>query len=107
MQGTLFATKPVWNKTLNAPIINIRFEIRDAKDFEAGLALCLLRDMWLGNVAIGGEKSIGRGTVKGIFAEIKFKGKTYNLAESGKVIKGDAAEISKIANAVKNWGGDE
>ena len=107
LQGTLFATKPVWNKTLNAPIINIRFEIRDAKDFEAGLALCLLRDMWLGNVAIGGEKSIGRGTVKGIFAEIKFKGKTYNLAESGKVIKGDAAEISKIANAVKNWGGDE
>ena len=34
------------------------FEIRDAKDFEAGLALFLLRDLWLGRMAIGGEKSV-------------------------------------------------
>ena len=39
-----------------------------ASDEEAGLALFLLRDLCLGHVAIGGEKSIGRGTLKGISA---------------------------------------
>ena len=59
--------------------------------------------MWLGHVAIGGEKSIGRGTVSGLSASINFKGKTYALDKDGKVTAGDAAELSKLAAAVKDW----
>lgn len=103
LQGTLFTTKPVYQKN-SEPTVTIHFEIRNAKDFEAGLALFLLRDMWKGNVAIGGEKSIGRGTVSGINAEIKFQGKTYKLGEGGKVVEGNADELSKLAASVKNWG---
>ena len=103
LQGTLFTTKPAWKKNSGAAV-KIHFEIRAAKDFEAGLALFLLRDIWLGHVAIGGEKSIGRGTLTGISASINFRGKTYELGDGGKVTAGDAAELSKFAAAVKDWG---
>ena len=106
LQGTLFTTKPVYQET-SAPTLNIHFEIRNAKDFEAGLALFLLRDIWRGNVAIGGEKSIGRGTVSGISAEIKFQGETYKLGEGGKVTEGDATKLSALAETLKKCGDDK
>ena len=104
LQGTLFSTKPAYQKNFDAPTLKIHFEIRDAKNFEAGLALFLLRDLWLGHVAIGGEKSVGRGTIRGISAAINFKGKTYNLGASGKVISGDKSELKTLATALKSAG---
>ena len=103
LQGTLFTTKPIWNKNST---IKIKFEIRGAKDYEVGLAISLLRDMWLGHVEIGGEKSIGRGTLSGKSATINFKGKTYELDDKGKVT-GDVKEISRLASSIKNWGESE
>lgn len=106
LQGTLFTTKPAYQKIFTEPTLKIHFEIRDAKNYEAGLALFLLRDLWLGHVAIGGEKSVGRGTVKGQAAEINFKGETYKLDASGKV--SGATELENFAAALKNFaGGDE
>ena len=103
LQGALFKTKPVYQK-IDAPTLTIHFEINDAQNFEAGLAIFLLRDLWLGKIAIGGEKCIGRGTVAGISAEINFNGVTYKLGKNGKVIDGNAKELSEIAESVKNWG---
>ena len=103
LQGTLFTTKPVWQKNFDAPAITIHFEIHNAADYEAALGICLLRDLWLGNVAIGGEKSIGRGTVKGLSADIHFKGKTYKLDKNGKVTFGNSDELSKISASIKDW----
>lgn len=103
LQGTLFTTKPAYQKKNNAPTLKIHFEIHSAKDFEAGLAISLLRDLWIGHVAIGGEKSIGRGTISGISAEIKFKGKTYKLGTSGKIIEGEKLELENFATALKNF----
>ena len=105
LQGTLFSSKPAYQRNSDEPTLKIRFEIRDAKDFEAGLALFMLRDLWLGHVAIGGEKSIGRGTVRGLSAKINFKGKTFTLNAGGKIIDGDAAELEKFAEALKNISG--
>lgn len=107
LQGTLFTTKPIYQKVPAAPTLHIHFEIIGAKNFEVGLALFLLRDLWLGNVAIGGEKSIGRGTLQGISAKINFKGATYELGANGKVVKGNAEELSKFAASVKNWSDDK
>ena len=107
LQGTLFTTKPAYQKN-GEPTLKIHFEIRDAKDFEAGLALFLLRDLWLGRVAIGGEKSVGRGTVRGQAATINFNGKTYKLDAHGKIIDGDKSELEKLSAALKNFaGGDD
>ena len=106
LQGTLFSTKPAYQKKFDAPTLKIHFEIRAAKNFEAGLALFLLRDLWLGHVAIGGEKSVGRGTIRGISAAINFKGKTYKLNADGKVISGDKSELETFAAALKSAGDD-
>ena len=105
LQGTLFTTKPAYQKNFPAPTLKIHFEIRDARDFEVGLAIFLLRDLWLGHVAIGGEKSIGRGTVSGLSAQITFWGKSYHLDTNGKVIDGDKSELETFAAALKNFAG--
>lgn len=105
LQGTLFTTKPAYQKNFPAPTLKIHFEIRDARDFEVGLAIFLLRDLWLGHVAIGGEKSIGRGTVSGLSAQITFRGKSYRLDTNGKVIDGDKSELETFAAALKNFAG--
>lgn len=106
IQGALFATKPAYQKNLE-PTFKLHFEIRDADNTEAGLAIFLLRDLWLGRVALGGEKSVGRGTVSGLSAEIKFRGKTYKLGANGKVIGGDKSELENFAAALKNFAGGD
>ncbi len=105
MQGTLFTTKPAYQKISDLPTLKIHFEIRGAKDSEIGLAIFLLRDMWLGHVAIGGEKSVGRGTISGLSAEMNFDGKTYKLGANGKILVGDKTELEKFAAALKNFAG--
>jgi CRISPR/Cas system CSM-associated protein Csm3 (group 7 of RAMP superfamily) len=104
LQGALFTSKPLYQKNSKVSTLHLHFEIINAKNFEAGLAILLLRDLWLGKVAVGGEKCIGRGTLKGVSAKINFNGKSYELGENGKVTNGNAAELSKIAASVKNWG---
>ena len=107
LQGTLFTTKPAYQKN-SAPTLKLHFEIRDAKDFEAGLAIFLLRDLWLGRVAVGGEKSIGRGTLEGLDAVINFRGNTYKLGAGGKILGGDKSALENFAAALKNFsGGDD
>ena len=106
IQGMLFATKPAYQKNLE-PTFKLHFEIRNAVAAEAGLALFLLRDLWLGRVALGGEKSVGRGTVNGISAEINFKGKTYKLDANGKVVGGEKSELEGFAAALKNFAGGD
>ncbi len=106
LQGTLFTTKPAYQKNLE-PTFKLHFEIRDASDAEAGLAIFLLRDLWLGRVALGGEKSVGRGTVSGLSAEINFRSKIYKLSANGKVIGGDKSELENFAAAMKNFAGGD
>ena len=103
MQGTLFTTKPAYQNKRDMPTLKIHFEIREAKDFEVALAIFLLRDLWLGHVAIGGEKSVGRGTIGGLSAEINFKDKTYTLGANGQVVDGDKSELEKFATALNNF----
>ena len=107
LQGTLFTTTPAYQKNFDAPTLNLQFEIRNADDSEAGLAIFLLRDLWLGRVAVGGEKSIGRGTLNGLSATINFRGKTYMLGANGKVLGGDKTELENFAAALKNFAGGD
>lgn len=107
LQGTLFTTKPAYQKNRGKSTLKIHFEIRNATDAEAGLATFLLRDLWLGRVALGGEKSVGRGTVSGISAEINFKGETYKLGANGKIISGSKTELEKFAASLKDFAGGD
>lgn len=75
----LFTTRPVIQVEKDMPYFKLILKIKDCEDFEAGLMLFVLKDLWTGMVAFGGDKSIGRGILKGFNAKIHYK-------KSGKVM---------------------
>lgn len=96
----LFTTEPVWQKETGRRSLSLHYEIRKCKDWEAGLAIVLLRNLWLGRTALGGEKSIGRGTLQGLSATIIYEGKTYTLDTNGKVTSGDFETLNSLAQSL-------
>ncbi|MFN3479884.1 MAG: RAMP superfamily CRISPR-associated protein [Thermodesulfovibrionales bacterium] len=63
-------------------IKNVRIRLKQCRDHEAGLMLLVLKDLWTGDIAVGGEKSIGRGVFEGIRAEITFGNKFITIGKS-------------------------
>lgn len=97
----LFGEKAVWQQG-DAPALTIRYEVRPKKDApssgDIGLALLLLKDLWLGDVALGGDKSIGRGRLQGHDATFRYwdadgHEQTWTLDEAGRLTAGDAAPL--------------
>lgn len=78
IEGGLFDSMPVFapeeDKTLALLI-----EIDNYKNCDAGLLLLVLKDLWSGDLAVGGEKNIGRGTFQGVRAEIVWDGEEIVL----------------------------
>ena len=79
--SALFSTAPVWREKDGGRSVTLRFGVRQASEQEAGLCVLLLKDLWLGRTAIGGEKSIGRGTLEGLHAVIRYHGRCYELTQ--------------------------
>ena len=100
IESALFTNKPVWQKTKDKPTLHLHFEIQDYAPWEAGLALFLLKDLWTGNLAIGGEKSIGRGTLQGIAADIVCDKGTCRLEGRGQVVQENAIKGHAIKGHV-------
>ncbi len=51
--------------------VKLRLWLRNPKDAEIGLLLLILKDLWLGDLPIGGESSIGRGRLRGVKAKLR------------------------------------
>jgi len=79
ISGALFQSKPLWHNDEN---VRLKIKIKDAKDWEIGLLLLILKDVWNEDLPIGGEKNIGRGVLKGKKIEIVYKGKTYVIKKN-------------------------
>ncbi|MBD2426957.1 RAMP superfamily CRISPR-associated protein [Phormidium sp. FACHB-1136] len=61
--GALFNEQPVWGGENTK--LTIELELHNPKAYEIGLLLLLLKDLWTGDLPVGGESSIGRGRLKG------------------------------------------
>ena len=73
IESALLETLPLFSDgDANKQIRNVRITIRDYKDAEAGLMLLVLKDLWTGDLAIGGEKSVGRGVLEGVRADVRW-----------------------------------
>ena len=83
--------------------MRLRFSVRGADDKEAGLALFLLKDLWQGKVALGGEAGAGRGLLKGLRARIKYRGQEFELDEAGQVVSGQSEKLEKLAAAFTSY----
>ncbi len=70
MIGALFDSMPLFSS--GEKIEKMEIKIADAKESDLGLLLLLMKDLWSGDLAIGGEKNIGRGVFKGVGATINY-----------------------------------
>jgi CRISPR/Cas system CSM-associated protein Csm3 (group 7 of RAMP superfamily) len=66
--GALFEEQPIFGG--DETRVYIELELRNPKDYEIGLLLLLLKDLWTSDLPVGGESSIGRGRLKGIKADL-------------------------------------
>jgi CRISPR/Cas system CSM-associated protein Csm3 (group 7 of RAMP superfamily) len=46
-------------------------EARGSEEYEIGLLLLLLKDLWTGDLPLGGESSVGRGRLRGVSATLR------------------------------------
>lgn len=81
----LFSQQPVFAGESDPATVRIRLQLRktaDANAFfhaEVGLLLLVLKDLWTGDLPLGGESSVGRGRLKGMKADLKFPGQAWRL----------------------------
>lgn len=65
---------------------------------ELGLLLLLLKDLWTGDLPIGGESSVGRGRLKGLDATLETKDGTWIFEAEG-----DQLKVTGDANDLEGW----
>ncbi len=51
--------------------VKLRLRLRNPEDAEVGLLLLVLKDLWLGDLPLGGESNIGRGRLRGVKAKLR------------------------------------
>ncbi len=81
INGALFDMQALFAK--DSKTSKIFINVNKAKDEDLGLIILLLKDIWTGDIAIGGEKNIGRGVLEADGAEIKYKNRLIKLDSSG------------------------
>jgi len=98
IEGGLFDSMPIFapkqDKTMT-----LHLDVRNCKEYEAGLLLLVLKDLWSGDLAIGGEKNIGRGVFQGERAEIVWDDEQIILEKDMNNLSADARE--KLQGLVK------
>ncbi len=100
IESALFDTMPLFGgKREPDKIINLQIHIHDCKDYEVGLLLLLLKDLWTGDLAVGGEKNVGRGIFQGIRAIIELGGEKICIEED--VEKLSSARKERLQGYVK------
>jgi hypothetical protein len=67
----LFSEQPVFAK--DDTELTLYLELLSPKDYEIGLLLLLLKDLWTGDLPLGGEISVGRGRLEGKSAELRLQ----------------------------------
>lgn len=70
IDGALFNSRPVFRKGEEKNNLIFEFKIKNPEPHEKGLLLLVLKDLWTGDLPIGGEKNVGRGRLEGVEAEI-------------------------------------
>ena len=108
MGSGLYTNKPVWQKKADAKTMTMRFAISGCSDAEAGLMLLILKDIWTGQLAFGGDKAGGSGVMQGLKAVVSYKGTKYMMEKAAggiKVSAEDRAAMNSLVEAFVKAGG--
>jgi CRISPR/Cas system CSM-associated protein Csm3 (group 7 of RAMP superfamily) len=85
LDTALFNQQPLFGSAERG--VHLRIQLRkDPKknvEPEVGLLLLLLKDLWTGDLTLGGERSVGRGRLRGERAELMYQGHTWTITANG------------------------
>jgi len=109
IKNALFDSMPLWADSTadNLSMVQIKLSLdkltrsKDYESWEAGLLLLVLKDIWTGDLAIGGDKGIGRGVLQGLSAEIFLRKERFALDSKPNkrlTIQGDAGHLENCVN---------
>ena len=101
MGSGLYTNKPVWQKKADAKTMTMRLAISGCSDAEAGLMLLILKDIWTGQLAFGGDKAGGSGVMQGLKAVISYKGHKYAMEKAAGGIKASAEDRAAMNSLVE------
>ncbi|MFZ2411041.1 MAG: RAMP superfamily CRISPR-associated protein [Candidatus Methanoperedens sp.] len=102
----LFSEQPVFGKSNT--LVKILIDIRQPKDAEIGLMLLLLKDLWTGDLPLGGEISVGRGRLQGVRAQFTLKkvnsvdSKRWMIRQAKESLE-TSGDINNLENFVKSF----
>ncbi len=84
-EGALFEEQPVFGNQDSRVAVDITLKLpaegNSEPDAEIGLLLLLLRDLWTGDLPVGGESSIGRGRLSGRYANLKLADQEWEFKQ--------------------------
>ena len=81
--------------------ITLKLRVQEPSAAQVGLLMLLLKDLWTGELPIGGGQNIGRGRLSGRHAELQWGGQPWILTQQGDalVIEGVATALQKAVSA--------
>jgi CRISPR/Cas system CSM-associated protein Csm3 (group 7 of RAMP superfamily) len=99
-EGALFTEQPLVGK--DDSDVELTLTLRNPKDAELGLLLLLLKDLWTGDLPLGGESGVGRGRLKGREASLRVGDREWSIREKpdGRLqISPDASALEEFVKA--------
>lgn len=80
--------------------ITLRLRVQEPSQGQVGLLLLLLKDLWTGELPIGGGQNIGRGRLSGRHAELEWGGQSWTLMQQGDrlVVKGNTTQLQEAVS---------
>jgi CRISPR/Cas system CSM-associated protein Csm3 (group 7 of RAMP superfamily) len=104
--GALFEQQPVTGGDQSR--VTVSMELRKPTQSQVGLLLHLLRDLWTGDLPLGGEASVGRGRLEGVKANLCWYHPGQNKeewhitpeGESKLLVEGDLEKLNAYANGM-------
>lgn len=109
-ESALFSEEPLFGSHDSRLKLELALRLPGAQDEQAqkaelGLLLLLLKDLWTGDLPLGGEVGIGRGRLRGAAADISYAGKEWQLTQANEqapltVTKGDGALLQTYVDAL-------
>lgn len=94
-ETALFDEQPVWGNENTK--VKIHARLNEPAEHEIGLLLLLLKDLWTGDLPLGGESSVGRGRLRGQKATLTHHNgttQTWTITTAG-----DALQFGKPEDA--------
>lgn len=99
--GALFNEQPVFGT--GGTCLEVKLSLENPEDWEMGLLLLLLKDLWTGDLPLGGERAVGRGRLCGKRAELAHGGDKWTIVQEAdgavRVAKGDMHRLEKFVRS--------